>query len=207
VQGERDDEELLQAWRDGERAAGNLLLRRHFPAIFRFFASKVDCPEDLAQRTFQACVESRDRIEGRVRPYLYGVARNQLLMFFRANGRYQKRFSPQEHSVAASLASPSQLVADHEDQRLLLLALRELPLDLQITIELFYWEDLSVAEVAAITGVPAGTAKSRLHRARTNLKQALEQAAHDEAALEHSMRSLHGWASNVRKAHGRDAGK
>jgi len=187
------DEELLEAWRLGERSAGDTLLRRHYAAIYRFFLSKVDCAEDLAQRTFQACLESRNAVEGAVRSYLFGIARNQLLMYLRSKGRYRRRFLPQEHSVAASLESPSQLVARQEDERLLLQALRELPLDLQISVELLYWEELSIAEIAEITGVPAGTVKSRLFRARALLRTRLEAAGDGDGAeaMERSMRSLH----------------
>ena len=197
----RGDEELLEAWRGGERSAGNVLLKRHFAAVFRFFNSKVDCPEDLAQSTFQACVESRDRIQGRVRAYLLGIARNQLLMFIRSKGRYQKRFSPQEHSVAAALESPSQVVGRKEDERLLAEALRELPLDLQIAVELLYWEELSIAEVAAITNTPAGTVKSRLHRARASLRRKLDSARGHKRLLEQTIRSLDGWARDLRDEH------
>ncbi|MEZ4372915.1 MAG: sigma-70 family RNA polymerase sigma factor [Polyangiaceae bacterium] len=44
-------------------------------------------------------------------------------------------------------------------------ALQRLPLDLQMAIELYYWEELSVAELAEALEIPAGTVKSRLHRA------------------------------------------
>ncbi len=187
---ESSDETLLNAWREGQRSAGNQLLRRHFAAVFRFFNSKVDCPEDLTQRTFQACVESRDRIQGRVRAYLLGIARNQLLMFIRSKGRHQRRFLPQEHSVAAALESPSQLVGRREDERRLAEALRELPLDLQIAVELLYWEDFSIAEVAEITGTPAGTVKSRLHRARAALRRKLAEGRGDLQLVERTLRSL-----------------
>ncbi len=195
------DEQLLDEWRAGDRSSGNVLLRRHFAAIFRFFAGKIDCPEDLTQRTFQACAESRDRIEGRVRPYLFGIARFQLLMYLRSNGRFKRRFSPQEHSVAASITSPSQVVARQENQQRLLVALRDLPLDLQITVEMVYWEGMSVAEVASITEVPPGTVKSRLHRARRFLRRSLEAEEVAEDQMVKTFQSLNGWAEGIRKVH------
>lgn len=56
-------------------------------------------------------------------------------------------------------------------------ALRTIPLDIQVTLELFYWEDMSVAELAQILEVPPGTVKSRLHRGRQLLREAMEQIA------------------------------
>jgi DNA-directed RNA polymerase specialized sigma24 family protein len=75
------DQELLRAWRAGDREAGGTLFERHFAAIRRFFRNKVDHQvEDLVQRTFTACVEARDRFRGdsSFRTYLFAIAHNVL---------------------------------------------------------------------------------------------------------------------------------
>ena len=69
-------------------------------------------------------------------------------------------------SVAELSGSPSQVVAGHEEEKLLLVALREIPLELQTVVELYSWEELSVAQMAEVLEIPAGTVKSRLLRAR-----------------------------------------
>ena len=77
-----DDRELWTAWAEGDDVAGNRLVERYFPSIHRFFRSKVgDLADDLAQRTFLAAVQNRERFrgEGSVRGYIYGIARKQLL--------------------------------------------------------------------------------------------------------------------------------
>ena len=79
------DFELLEAWKAGDDASGNLLVRRHFERIYMFFDSKVGgAVEDLTQRTFLACTTARDRIDPQrsFRTYLYGIARNQLLQYY-----------------------------------------------------------------------------------------------------------------------------
>lgn len=53
-------------------------------------------------------------------------------------------------------------------------ALRRLPREQRVAIALLYGEDMSVAEIAAITGVPAGTVKSRLSAARQALRAFME---------------------------------
>ena len=58
---DESDEELLEAWRAGDRKAGTVLFRRFFPQCRRFFVNKVPerDVEDLLQRTFTAMVEGR----------------------------------------------------------------------------------------------------------------------------------------------------
>ena len=68
-----------------------------------------------------------------------------------------------------------------EEQKLLLRALRRLPLDFQITLELYYWEDLKGPQLAEALDISPHTVRSRLSRARAALKEMLEQIdAHPE---------------------------
>ena len=53
-------------------------------------------------------------------------------------------------------------------------ALRHLPLDLQVVVELHYWEEHSTAQIATVLEVPQGTVKSRLRRARALLENLLD---------------------------------
>lgn len=75
--------------------------------------------------------------------------------------------------MADLMPSPFSAAACSEHRAMLILAMRKLPLDLQIVLELHYWEDLETQEVADVLGVPVGTAKSRLSRARTQLRGVL----------------------------------
>ncbi len=186
------DYELLRAWRSDDPSAGNELVRRHFASVFSFLRSKVpEHVDDLVQRTFLACVESVDRIDDSrsFRAYLFGIARRQLIYHYRRNNRDNDRFDPMMESVHDASGSPSQHVAAREDQRRVLEALRRLPLDLQITLELHYWETMTVAEIADVLEIPPGTVKSRLHRARERLGELLvEQGASTsltDASIDH----------------------
>ncbi|MEM6997178.1 MAG: sigma-70 family RNA polymerase sigma factor [Myxococcota bacterium] len=200
-----DDLELLLAWRGGDDEAGNTLVRRHFRVVHRFFRSKVhEAVDDLIQRTFLGCIEAVDRFEGRssFRNFLLGIARNQLLLFFRERAQVGRIFDPREHSVSKFGAgqSPSEHAALREEQRLLLAALRQLPLDLQITVELFYWEQMPVSEIGEVLDVPTGTVKSRLARARSTLRDRIAELAADDHIRTCTLKDLEGWARSLRDA-------
>jgi RNA polymerase sigma factor (sigma-70 family) len=170
------DYELLSAWRNDDAASGNALVRRHFTSVYTFLRSKApEHVDELVQRTFLACVEAVERIDETrsFRAYLFGIARRQLIYHYRSHRREGERFDPMLESVCDVRGSPSQVAAMRQEQQLVLDALQNLPLDLQITLELHYWEGMTVAEVAAVLEVPPGTVKSRLHRARELLREKL----------------------------------
>ncbi len=169
-----DDVALLERWRGGDARAGEALFERYFDAVVRFFRNKLpDGTDDLVQRSFLACVEGRDRLraDGSFRSYLFGVAHNLLRKHFHARSADPIDFT--QRSVSDMRPSPSTIVAKSRTHQLVLESLRRVPLDYQIVLELHYWEDLTAAEIAAITDVPLGTAKTRLRRGRELLLECL----------------------------------
>jgi RNA polymerase sigma-70 factor (ECF subfamily) len=187
------DFELLAAWRAGDLEAGNVLVRRHFLSLYVFVRAKApEMADDLIQRVWEACVAARDRIDerGSFKAYLYGIARRQLVYWFRERRRDREHVDTMSESIAQLTGSPSREVALRQEQHAILEALRELPLDLQIALELYYWEDLSVGEVASVLEVPEGTIKSRLHRARELLRERLARAIPSEEAALETLRGL-----------------
>jgi RNA polymerase sigma factor (sigma-70 family) len=197
------DAELLEAWRSGDATAGNDLVRRHFMAVYRFFVNKTgDDVDDLIQRTFLACVEGRDRFraDSTLKSYVLGIARNQLLMHIRGRHRRESSVSSEELSIAEVMGSPSRVMADREEEKLLLQALRQIPIDLQCVVELYYWEQLSVAQMAEIIEVPPGTIKSRLHRARDLLRQQLLNMDIPKQLQKTTVEGFDRWARSLRAA-------
>ena len=156
-----DDFALLDAWRNGDLQAGSQLFDRHFESIHRFLRNKVgDDTDEVMQRTLLACVETRT--------YLFGVARLELLAHYRRRRKFDSHVDLESRSFFDLDPSPSTVVARHMEQKILHEALRRLPIDLQIALELHYWENMSATEVATVLAIPAGTVKSRLRsRARS----------------------------------------
>ncbi len=173
-----NDLELLAAWRDGDRSAGNKLLARHFDSLYRFFASKVgDDAEDLIQNTLLACVKYIDKVAAAssFRAYLFTIASHQLYAHLRRNAREGQVLDFTVASAVELGLSPSGVAAKRQQDQLLTIALRRLPLELQIVLELGYWEELTAREIATVLELPLGTTKSKIRRAKAHLARELER--------------------------------
>ncbi|MBZ5715399.1 RNA polymerase sigma factor [Nannocystis pusilla] len=195
-----DDFELLDAWRNGDLQAGSKLFDRHFESIHRFLRNKVgDDTDEVMQRTLLACVETRDRFRGAstFRTYLFGVARLELLAHYRRRRKLNNELDIESKSFFDLDPSPSTVVAKHNEQKLLHEALRRLPIDLQIALELHYWENMSATEVATVLEIPSGTVKSRLRRAKEMLREIMESITLSKTQLESTMGDLDGWAKQL----------
>jgi RNA polymerase sigma-70 factor (ECF subfamily) len=195
------DFDLLESWRNDDEDAGRELFARYFDSVYRFFRNKVDeAAEDLTQQTFMGLVQSRDRFRGDAsfRTYLFMIARKRLYSHLRKN---QRRSAPVEfHSTSVAdlgLVSPSRAVAVRQEQQLLLQALRRLPVDMQVALELFYWEELTVNEIAEVLETPVGTVKSRLQRARARLDLVIAELAESEDLLKSTMDNFELWAREL----------
>lgn len=197
-----EDFALLQQWRDGDRSAGSQLLKRHFDSLYRFFRNKLGGDfDDLIQRTLLACVESVDKFRGdsSFRSYLFTVARHELYHHFERLHRGRKmQIDLGTMSVAQLGTSPSSKAAKVEEEQLLLRALSKIPVDLQIAVELYYWENLTTAELGKVLGIPTGTAKSRLRRAREALEEAIRKESTNARAVESTLSNFDHWARAVR---------
>jgi RNA polymerase sigma-70 factor (ECF subfamily) len=196
---EPTDLALLAQWRAGDGGAGQALFERHFDSIYGFFETK--CPADadeLVQATFLACLRAKDQFRGdsSFRTYLFTIARNELYRVLRTRQRKGgAQVDLAMSSIAELVSTPGTKMARSQEHQQLLEALRQLPVEQQTLLELHYWEDLEIAELARIFDAPAATIRTRLHRARKALRERVEHAA-PPAALE-SLESLDAWAKGL----------
>lgn len=198
--GETTDAELLEGWRAGDREAGSALFERHFDSLYGFFARKTHGDVgDLVQRTFLGLVEAQDRFRGdaSVRTYLFAIARNELYAHWR-RGRRDAHLDFAVQSLQDLEPTPSQAAVELQQNRLLLEALRRIPLDLQIAVELHYWEGLTGPEIATVLDVPEGTVRSRLRRGIDLLRDRSRELAESPDALRSTLTDLDRWAAGLR---------
>jgi len=199
--GAPDDLTLLEAWRGGNTAAGESLFGRHFDALCRFFRNKLpDSVDDLIQRTFLRCVEHSGQFEGRstFRTYMFAIARNELYAELRSRHRSEQRFDPLECSVQQVCAGAHSVIAKQRERRILLEALRRIPLEHQVVLELFFWEDLTGPQMAEILDAPEGTVRTRIRRARQLLQCELEALMKGGPQLSTTTSDVEAWARALR---------
>lgn len=195
------DGDLLEAWRAGDKRAGKQLFERHYEAVNRFFRNKAgaDAP-DLVQKTFLGCLESVERYrgEGSFRSWLFAVAYRQLCKHYRTRAAERAHFDVEIITARDLDPTPSRVFAVRREQRLLMEALRQIPVEFQVALELHYWEQMSDAEIARSLGVPLGTMKSRIRRARQLLTERITECAASPAELHSTLGNLDQWAEQLR---------
>jgi RNA polymerase sigma factor (sigma-70 family) len=174
-----DDAVLIErSWHEPEAFAA--LYDRHAAPIHRFAGRRLgdQMADDVVGETFLAAFRRRKRYDLRradARPWLYGIAANVIGKHRRAEVRMLRAF-------ARTGADP--VAAGHADlvdsrvcaaavQRDLAAALAGLPAGDRDVLLLIAWADLSYEETAAALGIPVGTVRSRLNRARRKVREAL----------------------------------
>ncbi len=201
------DHQLLAAWRAGDPNAGERLFERHYDAIARFFYNKAgEQAPDLIQRTFLACFEARDKLreDTRFRGFLFGIARNVLYDHFRKRRRHDDRVDFAARSVEDMGPTPTTMIAREQEIQLLMHALRKIPLDFQVILELYYWEGMSARELGETLDIPEGTARTRLRRARQLLDRQLKRLARSPRLLQSTVSDMDSWVSRIRDYFGAD---
>lgn len=190
-----NERELLERWSGGDETAAEAMLELCLDPLARFFSGKVNGPiDDLVQETLLRCLARRASLApgSSFRAYMFTVARHLLYEQFRRAARHGS-FDPEQTSIADLGTSPSSALNRDQEKRLMQAALRELPVQSQLILELFYWEELSVSDLAVTLEIPAGTVKSRLHRARGQLREKLGAIGRTDAALPGTLEQLTRW--------------
>ena len=177
-----DDVDLLDRWCAGDRAAGNALFDRYFRLVYRFFEHKRNIDSDideLVQDTFLGCLRSREaaRRANSFRAYLFGIARHTLYHYWRKRNTRGEEVDFEQTSIASLSTSAGSRIDRRQRHARLLDALRGLPLEQQLMLELSYWEDLEREQLAEVFEIEPATTRSRQFRARQALRERLDHSA------------------------------
>ncbi|OQW60676.1 MAG: hypothetical protein A4S17_10360 [Proteobacteria bacterium HN_bin10] len=175
------DDYLVLLAQGGSREAFARLAARWTPKLLAFAARALGTTEaakDVVQDTWESAVRGLARLDdpARFRAWLYTIAARKCADALRGKYRHA-RIAEAVQAMAADATNPERETNDRLD---LAVALKCLPSEQRIAASLFFGEDMSVAEIAAITGAPAGTVKSRLFAARKALRAALGET-HDQS--------------------------
>lgn len=167
----------IVAWSVADPPAFAAIFDRHWPAVHRFCTTRAGTAgEDIAAEVFRIAFDDRRRFDGRTvstRPWLFGIATNLVRNHFRVAERARravKRVGPVDTTATDS---DDDALSRIEAQLLgpqLASALGALPAADRDALVLLAWADLSYEEIAEALGIPIGTVRSRIHRARTRVR-------------------------------------
>jgi len=179
---ESSDEELMLRYADGDAGAFDALFQRHRGPLYRFLlrqAGDAAAAEELFQDVWMRVVNSRGRYEVRAKftSWVYAIAHNRLMDFYRANGRatflsHEESEAAIENTAADEIAADLRLDRKRAGERLIA-ALAGLPAAQREAFLLQQEGEMSLEEIAAATGVNRETVKSRLRYAFAKLRASL----------------------------------
>jgi RNA polymerase sigma-70 factor (ECF subfamily) len=187
--GEPSDEDLWRDALEGSADAWDALFVRYHRAIYNFCFRRTglwSAAEDLTSAVFLEAWRRRTQIRPQVAsalPWLYGIATMLTRNHHRTLRRYRDALD--RIPLPESAGDPAEEVAARVDAERqvarLRVALRQLPRQDRDVLELAATGQLSHAEIAAALGIPIGTVKSRLSRARQRLGEHVDRVAREDA--------------------------
>lgn len=171
------EDELIRRAQVGEQLAFQQIVQQHAAPLLR--CSLTLCrdrqlAEDVAQETLLEAWRSLGSFDGRCRfsTWLYGILRHR---FMKATRRVARRFAelPADDAerIMATHADPSRESQRAEDAGRVRQAVAALPVDHRQVIELRFFADATLDDIAAALDIPLGTVKSRLHNGLEKLRQ------------------------------------
>ena len=179
------DGELVARWHAGDMQAFEMLIRRHearvFGLLMRMLGNREEA-QDVAQEAFLSLHRHghRFRHHARFSTFVYRVAANAALNRRRTLGRKNARIRELKlrQEAGSDLPSaprdPESAAVGAQTQARVQEALGRLPADLRMATVLYDIEGLSYREISAVLEIPEGTVKSRIHRARSALRDRLK---------------------------------
>lgn len=173
----QDEVSLLRASLDGEVGAWGEIITRYKEAVFGlclgFLRNRSDA-EDITHDTFIRAYENlrRYHLEKRFSTWLFTIASNLCRNRLR-HRRYHPVISPPDQ-IGGGGVDPATEVARENRGACIRKALDLLPPSYRMPMVLRYYNDLSYQEIGVMLSLPEGTVKTRIHRAKALLKQAIE---------------------------------
>ncbi len=172
---DRSDAELVAAVADRDRGALRVLFERHEPWVSARLAYRchdVSVREEVVQDTFVQVWKSAGKYSGsgEVGAWIWGIAIRKLMHALRPRKSLIERLINQRSAVVASAEDEILVGVEHGD---LGLALHRLSPELRAVVQATVLDGLTCQEAGRLLGIPTGTVKTRMMRARLELREAL----------------------------------
>ncbi|MCB2204018.1 sigma-70 family RNA polymerase sigma factor [bacterium] len=172
----KSDNDIIDGILRGEEHGHAILLQRYRTRVYSLALRILRAPEEAeeaAQDAFIRAFRSLDRFERRSRfsTWLYRIAYNTALNRAAKLKRQPKTTETENDSFIDATLSVDARIEQKELKSLVEQAIERLRPEYAAILTLFYLEEQSYDEIADITGLPEGTVKNRLHRARAELRK------------------------------------
>ena len=187
-----DDHTLIRLVLEGNTSAFDVIVRRYNTKVYSLayrLLNSVEDAEDVAQDTFSQAFKGLGSFRGTSKFYTwlfritYNLAISQRRKRKPALSLNSQTDSQGEITLPSDDVSPMKNMEDEEGKTLMEKALGLLSLDHRAGLVLKEIEGFSYEEIALSLGVPVGTVRSRLHRARLELRAILEKIDKERADL------------------------
>lgn len=177
------DQALLERVAAGDQAAIRVLFARHHLRIYRFIVRMTNneaTAEELANEVFMEVWRNAGRFEGRsgVSTWMLSIARNKTISMLRKRSESQLD-EDYATAIADDADTPDVATAKRDKGDRMRECLDQLSDQHREIIDLVYYHDKSISEVAEIVGIPEGTVKTRTFHARKKLGELLQAAGID----------------------------
>lgn len=175
-----EDELLVLQCQDGDAKALAALIARWQPRLGRLawrLTGEREAARDIVQDAWLTIVRRINRLDdpARFRSWAYRIVSNRCVDWTRRRV-VQRKATIELQSTASSAFDELTITPDTVDELACMRdALRKLPDNQRAILSLHYLDEMSVAQIAHVLGLPEGTVKSRLFHARNRLKQAMER--------------------------------
>lgn len=174
---ERSDVEILRESLS-EPSRFEAIYGRHLTPVHRYLRRRVgeEVAEDLTAETFVRAFRGRSRYDARhstVLPWLFGIANNLIADHRRAETKRLKTLERLASATTDRAVAPDEAFAGTMLSPELYRAVRELTAGDRDALLLVAWGELSYEETAQALGIPVGTVRSRISRARRQLQQSI----------------------------------
>lgn len=181
---QKNDSELIMAYRSGAREAFSILLDRHLPTLYRFAVRYIGSPDEAQDIVQEACVKAWKRlatfdVQKRFLPWIFSIIKNTAIDTLRrktpltfaecfADDESEKNFAeeiPDEQSLPPILLERQEIRSELEK------ILAKLPRQERTILLMHYYDSLSLSEISELLAIPLNTVKSHRFRALTKLRE------------------------------------
>lgn len=173
------DIDLMNRLKEGDQSAMQVLYNRHYQRIYRFIIRQIRdemMAEDILNDVFLDCWRQAQKFEGRsaVSTWLTAIAFNKSISYLRKRKEAQIG-EGQAEAIMDEADSPQTLLMKDDKGSMIRDAMDELSSDHKAVIDLAYYHEMGVREIAEILDVPQNTVKTRLFHARKKLHEVLKE--------------------------------